>query len=703
LVTNYVTPQGGSTGGQLVTSAAGKIEGVFAIPNPNTRGNPQFRTGDRLFRLTSSATNQQTPEPETFAQSVYSATGILTTTEETFIATRNGRVEVRNINETANPAIRDEIVGWWDPLAQSFMPQADGGEFITKVDAFFSQKDDDLPVTCQIREMKNGYPTTKVLPFGSVTFEPSQVSISDDASVATTFSFTEPVYVKNGVEYCIVLQTDSNKYLAWISRMGEVDVGGSRLVSEQPYLGVLFKSQNNTTWTAYDFEDLKFNLYRAQFDTSKTATITLNNDVLPVKELDPNPIRTISGQSLVKVTHRDHHMYDIDNNVTIAGVSSGIGSTLNGVLAQNNTTSLSLSSSSGWPTSGTVHVKIGNEVMSGTISGTTIGGSSAGDLTRGVEGSASAHSSGAAVELYQINGIPLTQINKTHSAIANIGIDSYTVVTTTAGGSTGTGGGSNVTATENASMDVIQPFVPTIEFADTSLSVKCRTTSGTSPDGSENSFTKQTLSQALDIPLEDTYYFANPRIVCSQVNETNELQGAKSLNVIYTMTSTKDNLSPVVDLDRKSVVAIANRLDNIDSSSDVFPTTDYVLPTDPDGDNNEVIYCTRKVTLKTPANSIKTYLDAVKFDSAEIQVMYKILRSDDASDFDEIGWEYFNTNGLPDATVNASVDNNDFIEREYTVEGLQEFISFAIKIRMQGTNSSEPPRVKDLRAIALAT
>ena len=703
LVTAYVTPQGGSTGGQLTTSAAGKIEGVFAIPNPNTRGNPQFRTGDRLFRLTSSATNQQTPEPETFAQSVYSATGILTTTEETFIATRNGRVEVRNVNETANPAIRDEIVGWWDPLAQSFMPQADGGEFITKVDAFFSQKDADLPVTCQIREMANGYPTTKVLPFGSVTFEPSQVSISDDASVATTFSFTEPVYVKNGVEYCIVLQTDSNKYLAWISRMGEVDVGGSRLVSEQPYLGVLFKSQNNTTWTAYDFEDLKFNLYRAKFDTSKTATITLNNDVLPVKELDPNPIRTINGQALVKVTHRDHHMHDIDNNVTIAGVSSGIGSTLNGVLAQNNTTSLSLTSSSGWPTSGTVHVKIGDEVMSGTISGTTIGGSSAGDLTRGVEGSASAHSSGAAVELYQLNNIPLTEINKTHSAIANIGIDSYTVVTTAQGNTNGTGGGSSATATENASMDVVQPFVPTIEFADTSLTAKLRTTSGTSVDGTENSFTKQTLSQAENIPLEDTYYFANPRIVCSQVNETNELAGAKSLNLIYTMTSNVDNLSPVVDLDRKSVVAIANRIDNIDSSSDVFPTTDYVLPTDPDGDNNEVIYCTRKVTLKTPANSIRTYLDAVKFDSAEIQVMYKILRSDDASDFDEIGWEYFNTNGLPDTTVNSSVDNTDFIERLYSVEGLEEFISFAIKIRMQGTNSSEVPRVKDLRAIALAT
>ena len=107
--------------------------------------------------------------------------------------------------------------------------------------------------------------------------------------------------------------------------------------------------------------------------------------------------------------------------------------------------------------------------------------------------------------------------------------------------------------------------------------------------------------------------------------------------------------------------------------------------------------------MQTPATAIRTYLDAVKFDSAEIQVMYKVLRSDDASDFDEIGWEYFNTTGIPDTTVNASVNNEDFIERQYTVEGLPEFIAFAIKIRMQGTNTCEVPRMKDLRAIALAT
>src|SRR6056300_642101 len=696
-VTRYVTPSGGSLGGDLITSAAGKIEGIFSIPDPNTRGNPQFRTGDRLFRLTSSSTNAETPQPETFAQAIYSATGILTTTQETFIATRNARVEVRNVQQTANPAIRDEIVGWWDPLAQSFMPQAEGGEFITKVDAYFQGKDEDLPVTCQIREMQNGYPTTTVLPFASKVLEPSEVSLSDNASVATTFSFDQPVYVKNGVEYCIVLQTDSNKYFAWISRMGETDVGGSRLVSEQPYLGVLFKSQNNTTWTAYDFEDLKFNLYRAQFDTSKTGTITLNNDVLPSKTLEANPIRTINGQSLVKVTHRDHHMYDTDNNVTIGGVSSGIATTLNGAILAAGT-SLILTSSSGFPSSGTVTLKVGSEVVSGTISGTNVT-----SLTRGVEGSAADHSDGAAIELYELNGIPLTEVNKTHNSISNIGIDSYTVSTTAAANADGTGGGSSVTATENAQMDVIQTLVPTIELPDTSLSAKVRTTSGSSPDGSQQSFTKQTLSQALNIPIGEDYHFANPKIVASGLNETLELNGDKSFNLIFTMNSDRDNLSPVIDLDRKSVIAIANRLDNIDSSADVYPTTDYVQPTEPDGDNTEAVYVTKKVQLQTPATAIRTYLDAVKFDTAEIQVMYKILRSDDASEFDEIGWDYFNTTGTPDTNVNASVNNEDFIERQYTVEGLPEFIAFAIKIRMQGTNTCEVPRIKDLRAIALAT
>ena len=87
------------------------------------------------------------------------------------------------------------------------------------------------------------------------------------------------------------------------------------------------------------------------------------------------------------------------------------------------------------------------------------------------------------------------------------------------------------------------------------------------------------------------------------------------------------------------------------------------------------------------------------------------MRTDDASDFDDLGYAFFNSDGSPDQTVNPSADVDDFQEYVYTAgvtdDGLgtplEEFISFQIKIVMQGTNCAEPPRIKELRAIALVT
>ena len=52
-----MTPSGGSLGGNLNTDANGAISGTFAIPDPNVDANPRWRTGKRVFRLTSSSTN----------------------------------------------------------------------------------------------------------------------------------------------------------------------------------------------------------------------------------------------------------------------------------------------------------------------------------------------------------------------------------------------------------------------------------------------------------------------------------------------------------------------------------------------------------------------------------------------------------------------------------------------------------------------
>ena len=51
--------------------------------------------------------------------------------------------------------------------------------------------------------------------------------------------------------------------------------------------------------------------------------------------------------------------------------------------------------------------------------------------------------------------------------------------------------------------------------------------------------------------------------------------------------------------------------------------------------------------------------------------------------------------------TNISINSNtDYQEYEYTIDNLPEFTQFAIKIIFASENQSEPPLVKDLRAIA---
>mgnify|MGYP001202823824 CR=1 FL=1 len=146
-------------------------------------------------------------------------------------------------------------------------------------------------------------------------------------------------------------------------------------------------------------------------------------------------------------------------------------------------------------------------------------------------------------------------------------------------------------------------------------------------------------------------------------------------------------------------------------NADIYPTSDFRASTEIDGDNNAAIYITKKIALETPATSLRVVFAANKLNTADIEVLFKILRSDDAFDFDEIGYTFFNTDGSPDSTVNTSLETDDFQDYTYSAgvtddgigDPLPEFIQFAIKIVMKGTNAAQPPRIRDLRVIALAT
>ena len=135
------------------------------------------------------------------------------------------------------------------------------------------------------------------------------------------------------------------------------------------------------------------------------------------------------------------------------------------------------------------------------------------------------------------------------------------------------------------------------------MTATIKTTNATSPDGTETSFGQSSTNTT--IPLNENFDMSVSSMTVSSVNETNEI-GAKSLEMPITFTSQNSNVSPVIDLDRRSFIAIGNRINNIDSSSDVFPTTDFVASTEPDGDQNSAIYLTT-VTLEQSALRLELY------------------------------------------------------------------------------------------------
>ena len=167
--------------------------------------------------------------------------------------------------------------------------------------------------------MFNGYPTEVVLRFGEVVKQASDISTSTDATTATTFTFPSPVFVQANTEYAFVALCNNDDYTMYTARMGQTTLDASRLISKNPYLSSMFKSQNGGTWTAEQNEDVKFKIKRASFTENTEGNIYLVNDEIPAFELDQNPFEVDatagsgttfgSTPALVKVKARNHEKY----------------------------------------------------------------------------------------------------------------------------------------------------------------------------------------------------------------------------------------------------------------------------------------------------------------------------------------------------------------------------------------------------------
>jgi hypothetical protein len=66
---------------------------------------------------------------------------------------------------------------------------------------------------------------------------------------------------------------NSNEYEVYAAEIGKTDIVTGRLISEQPYGGSLFLSQNGSTWTADQSSDMQFQMWRKRFNANETAEL----------------------------------------------------------------------------------------------------------------------------------------------------------------------------------------------------------------------------------------------------------------------------------------------------------------------------------------------------------------------------------------------------------------------------------------------
>ena len=299
---------------EFVTNADGELDGVFTIPEET------FFAGQKTFRITNHPEDSRDRDMLlTEAEGIYWSQGMNVKRKENYheTITRHWNLHTHTHTSTNTFTLNTTTITSWltqnnfsggdgggDPLAQSFT--VDRSCFISSVAVYFKEVVEDDRMFCMILGTENGYPSwSKQL--GVKYFTHADCEVSEDASKETRINFDFPIYLEGGKEYALVVGGQTPYSFMWVSRLGEKDVVTGNTISTQPSLGSLFKSQNGTTWTAEQYEDLKFELYRCKFK-SNTLTAVFENQDDESLQTALNPFETENGSRYVRVHSRNHGM-----------------------------------------------------------------------------------------------------------------------------------------------------------------------------------------------------------------------------------------------------------------------------------------------------------------------------------------------------------------------------------------------------------
>ena len=265
------------------------------------------------------------------------------------------------------------------------------------------------------------------------------------------------------------------------------------------------------------------------------------------------------------------------------------------------------------------------------------------------------------------------------------------------------GGGDNITITRNIMMDTVVPYVETLSPAQTLISHSAKFTTGKSFAGSEIAYSVDGSYQS--ISNRDNNTFANPRLIASSENETASLSGNKSLTYKIDVSTSSDIVAPVIDLQRASITAVRNLVDQqVASGTGGNIPLDYVAETNPTGGSHLSKHITQPVALDESAVGLKIMIGANRPSAASFDVYYRTNASDTVAEGNLLDSTW--VLATLETEIPSDQNINVFREYRYLVGGdggtMDAFSQFQVKIVLKSTNTSTPPVIQDLRIIALS-
>jgi len=578
-------------------------------------GGPRFGPGDR----------RQTRNRERFVRCAPGCPEAMLTDLRNAGVTRGNRDRKRNLTEQQYACAQ-----YIDPLAQSFLLQEEmfngaGLGFLTSLDLYFSSKNPDLGCFVEIREVKNGFPSNQIVPFGEAVLKAANINTSTDGSVATKVTFKGPVAVEPGREYCFVVKPMANnpETKIFTAKAGQDNLVTGESINQDWGDGTMFLSSNDRTWTPYSDEDAKFTLKAALFD-STTSVVELTNDDYEFFTPDANGINGnfIDGEEVFmnKTATYANVTFTAGNSSIIAGTGEDLSGLAAGtkivVKNANNATDV-------------VEVSSSN---TSTIS------------LRGAPDISEATSDAGQVILTPVGKFSQLDANTRTIVINDSSAANDTFKFVAANTLIGCSSGANcvIGAVIDNNISYLEPRIYN--------NVPNKTSINTSIKGARVS--DGTISNFERIKTNDRNYLATPLKIKSKSNEISGTSITKSMTVRHNLSSDNVFTHPFVDLQSQSILMYENVINN--------STTNEHLT---DQGAAEAKYVSRIITLGEglDAEDIKVFVNAYKPSGTDIKVYAKAVNQADDLGFDKGVWSELQMTKNKDKI--SSVENRrDIIE-----------------------------------------